>query len=267
MTSWDWHRKDGMPYVMGILNVTPDSFSDGGRYNDRERALAHALEMVEDGADIIDIGGESTRPGADPVSVEEEISRVVPVIEYVSKNLDVPISVDTMKAKTAAAALDAGADIVNDVRGLEDGGMLETVADHGSQVVIMHAFGSPHTFRTNHIGADYMERIRSYLERRVEVALEAGISGNDIILDPGIGFGTTDEQGADILRNPSYFSMGYPVLIGPSRKRFLSHIYPGVERDAATVLACTLTAEAGADIVRVHDVSRVVSELRKRRGV
>ncbi len=240
------------PMVMGILNVTPDSFSDGGLYYS-EGALEHALRMIDDGADIIDIGGESTRPGSDPVSAEEEIRRIVPVIKELSSVSDIPISVDTMKTEVAAAALDAGADIINDVNGLRSEGMMGLASSAGAPVIIMHMKGMPKTMQLEPMQGKVTGEIARFLKERYDAAKDHGIK--DIILDPGIGFGKTVEQNVEIVENSSAFSFGCPVLIGASRKRFLSEIYPGMDRDEATVRISMRALDAGADIIRVHNVA------------
>ena len=246
------------PMVMGILNVTPDSFSDGGRYLSGN-ALEHALEMIDQGADIIDIGGESTRPGSDPVSSEIEMERIVPVIRELSSVSDIPISVDTMKPDVAYAALDAGADIVNDVNGLRTEGMMDVVSSAGVPAIVMHMKGVPKTMQTEPMEGHVTGAIARFLKERYDDALDHGI--RDVILDPGIGFGKTSEQNMEIVDNASAFSFGCPVLIGASRKRFLSELFPQRDRDDMTVEISLRALDAGADIVRVHDVGRMVSAL------
>ena len=246
------------PMVMGILNVTPDSFSDGGKYLSGN-ALEHALEMIDQGADIIDVGGESTRPGSDPVPSEIEIERIVPVIRELSSVSDIPISVDTMKPDVAYAALDAGADIINDVNGLRTEGMIEVISSAGVPAIIMHMKGMPKTMQLEPMEGHVTGAIAQFLRERYECALDHGI--NDVILDPGIGFGKTSEQNMEIIENASSFSFGCPVLIGASRKRFLADMFPGKDRDDATVEISIRALENGADIVRVHDVGRMVRAL------
>ncbi len=247
------------PMVMGILNITPDSFSDGGKYYSGG-ALEHALRMIDDGADIIDIGGESTRPGSDPVPADEEIRRIVPVIKELSSVSDISISVDTMKTEVAEAALDAGADIVNDVNGLRSEGMMELVASCGVPAIIMHMEGMPKTMQLHPMEGDAVGQIAAFLKERHEIALDHGIK--DVILDPGIGFGKTSEQNLDIIDNSSRFSFGCPVLIGASRKRFLADVYPGMDRDEATVKVSLRALDSGADIIRVHDVAAMMDALK-----
>jgi len=248
---------------MGILNMTPDSFSDGGSFPTLDDAIGHALDIVSAGADIIDIGGESTRPGSDPVSVDIEVERAIPVIRELSSLTSVPISIDTMKPEVAEMALRAGATMVNDVLGLRADGMVDVVREWSCHTVIMHMHGSPKTLGTNLMKGDALPTIKGFLDSRVEFALDQGISEDKLILDPGIGFGTTSEQGLDILRNASYFSKDLPILIGPSRKRFLAQIYPDVEPDVGTAMACQTAIGNGADIVRVHNVEMTIKVIRE----
>lgn len=253
----------GGPLVMGILNVTPDSFSDGGSWADPAVAVRHAFEMADAGASVIDIGGESTRPFSDTVTVEEEISRLVPVLRDLAPSLDVPISVDTMKAEVAERCIDLGATIVNDVLGLRGDGMLELCADTGVAVVIMHMHGMPKTMQASVMPDDgFMDAVRGFLRERTEAALDAGIPGDRIILDPGVGFGKTADQNMAILEDSAYFSDGYPVLVGSSRKRFLAEKFPGMDRDDASAEAALLSIMSGADIVRVHNVPRMMDAIR-----
>ena len=251
----------GGPAVMGILNVTPDSFSDGGMYSGRV-AVEHALEMIGAGAAVIDVGGESTRPGSDPVPSDEEIRRIVPVIRELASVTDVPISVDTMKTDVAYAALDAGADIVNDVYGLRSEGMLELVASAGVPAVIMHMRGMPKTMQTGLQEGTVIPEVSSFLKGRVDAALDAGI--REIITDPGFGFGKTTKQNLELVDNSGEFSFGYPVLMGASRKRSLAEIYPGMDPDEATVRISLRAADSGSSILRVHNVPMMVSALEER---
>ena len=246
------------PMIMGILNVTPDSFSDGGMYYSGG-AVEHALSMIDDGADIIDIGGESTRPGSDPVPADEEIRRIVPVIKELASVSDIPISVDTMKTEVAEAALDAGADIINDVNGMRSEGMGELIASAGVPVIIMHMKGMPKTMQLEPMQGKVTEDIVNFLRERCDYASDLGI--RDIILDPGVGFGKTAEQNVEIIDNSSAFSLGHPVLIGASRKRFLPSVYPDMERDEATVKVSLRALDAGADMVRVHNVKMMKAAL------
>lgn len=244
---------------MGILNVTPDSFSDGGNFVDPNAAIEHALEMQKQGADIIDIGGESTRPGADPVSVDEEIRRTVPVIEGIRAHSDVPVSIDTMKAPVAAHAMTAGADIINDVSAFEaDPGMVEVAAETGAGVVLMHMKGTPGTMQQNPVYGNVVAEVCSYLNGRIEFVLQHGVERERIVIDPGIGFGKTVEHNLELLSElPELSTCCCPVLVGASRKSFIGKI-TGRERPADRV-AGSLGAAAwavanGAHILRVHDV-------------
>ncbi len=240
-------------YIMGILNVTPDSFSDGGKFNSIDEALKHAIKMVEEGADMIDLGGESTRPGHKFVSAEEEISRIVPVIKRLKEEINVPISIDTYKSEVAEEALKLGVDMVNDVWGLTyDGKMADVVAKYDGEVCIMH----------NQEGTDYdkdiMEAIKEFLQNSIDMALKAGVKKEKIVLDPGIGFGKTYEQNIEVLeRLGELRDLGYPVLLGTSRKSVLGKILENStpkERVNATVATTVLGVKDGVDIVRVHDV-------------
>ncbi len=243
---------------MGILNVTPDSFSDGGRWDSADSARAHAADLLEQGADIIDLGGESTRPGAVPVPEDEELRRVIPALKAVLECIDKPVSVDTMKASVARQAVECGASIINDVSGLADPAMAATAAELDVPLVLMSSYGTPETFKTQTIPGDGVEYAKKFLAERISAALDAGVKEHNIILDPGVGFGTTPEQSVEMIKNAREFSFGkYPVLIGPSRKRFLGKFYPGLDKDEATAEACLLAAAGGADILRVHHVACV----------
>lgn len=249
-------------YVMGILNVTPDSFYDGKRYNTLENAVDRALKMIEEGADIIDIGGESTRPGAYPVSETEEIKRVIPVIKELSKQIRKPISIDTYKAKVAERAIDAGASVVNDIGGLlVDKNMAKIVAQAGVPIVIMHKKGTPRTMQRYPMRGNGLSEIMSALRKSVSVAMDAGIPENRIILDPGIGFGKTAQYNLEILKRMGEFRiMGFPILIGTSRKRFIGTVLKlSVQESLYGTLATLVVAVMnGAHIVRVHDVREAV---------
>lgn len=251
-------RRRGRPLVMGILNLTPDSFSDGGMWSGR-RAAEHAFEMVDAGADIIDVGAESTRPGSRRVPADEELRRLLPVLREVAPSCGVPVSVDTMKAEVAAAALDAGAGIVNDVLGLRGEGMMELVASAGVPAVVMHMHGTPETMQLSPMQGDAAPQVSAFFEERTAAALDAGMRAEDIVLDPGVGFGKTCAQNLEVIDCCGKF--GHPVLIGASRKRFLSEAYPGLGRDEATVRVGLRAARAGADILRVHDVASAVRSL------
>lgn len=250
-------------HVMGILNVTPDSFSDGGRYADAERALAHARDMAAAGADIIDIGGESTRPGAAPLAQGEELRRIIPLIERLSAELAVPISVDTYKSSVAKKAIEAGAGIVNDISGLRfSRDMANVVADTGVAVVIMHIKGTPRDMQQDPVYDDVVGEVLSYLEEGIELAVKAGVDREKILIDPGIGFGKTLEHNLIILNRLEEFrALGRPILLGPSRKKFIGTILgvPAPEqRVDGTAAAVALGIERGARVLRVHDVARMV---------
>ncbi|HTU31583.1 MAG TPA: dihydropteroate synthase [Solirubrobacteraceae bacterium] len=245
---------------MGILNVTPDSFSDGGRFTDVPRAVAHGLAMEREGASIIDVGGESTRPGAEPVSEQDELARVVPVIEGLrAAGLEARISIDTSKAAVAAAALEAGAELVNDVSALRaDAGMAELVAARGVTCVLMHMRGEPRTMQRDPRYEDVVGEVRSFLQERLGAALDAGVAEDRIWLDPGIGFGKTAEHNLALLRElPRLTDLGRPIVIGTSRKSFLGRLtgrdFTGLA--AATVATSVLAYERGARVFRVHDVA------------
>ncbi len=248
--------KDNRPQIMGILNVTPDSFYDGGKFTDFSAAHAHALEMIKEGADIIDVGGESTRPGADPVFEDVEISRTVPVIEKLSSSTETMLSIDTSKAAVAEAALRAGAGMVNDISGLTfDEKMADTVAKFDASVVIMHIQGTPRTMQLAPRYDDLMGEIISFFEERSAYAVDAGIKKEKIILDPGIGFGKTLDDNYRIINNIHRIKeLGYPVLIGLSRKSLIGKLIGEEDRLPATIALNAVAIQQGADIIRVHDV-------------
>jgi len=250
---------------MGILNLTPDSFSDGGEYRTKKTALAHAYRMIDEGADIIDVGGESTRPGSDPVPAEEEIERVIDVIKELSSTADVPISIDTTKPAVAEVSIRGGASIINDVGGLREERMIGIAKEYDAPVVIVHMYGVPKTFASHTMEGHAKEEIKRFLNERAEHAVSSGIKESNIIVDPGVGFGKTAEQDIFIVENSGWFSDRYPVLIGPSRKRFLSQYYPGMDKDKATAAAAAAAFESGASILRVHNVSETLSLLEKDR--
>ncbi|HBA85265.1 MAG TPA: dihydropteroate synthase [Verrucomicrobia bacterium] len=244
--------------IMGILNATPDSFSDGGRFFDRSQAIEHALELVRQGADIVDIGGESSRPGADAVSLEEELRRVIPVIEELSGRTDRLISIDTTKAHVARRALEAGAHIVNDISALTvDPLMAEAAAETGAGVILMHMKGTPRTMQAQPTYEDVAGEVHAYLQERLEILTKAGLSLECLAVDPGIGFGKTLEHNLTLLAHlPGLKSLGRPVLVGVSRKSFLGRMTgrePG-DRLAASLGAAAYAVLRGADILRVHDV-------------
>lgn len=247
---------------MGVLNVTPDSFSDGGLFFDKERAVEHALKMVEDGADILDIGGESTRPGSDPVSLEEELRRTLPVIEAVAKAVKVPVSIDTCKAEVARHALDAGAAMVNDISGLRfDPAMPKLVAERSVPVVLMHIKGHPRDMQKNPEYEALIPEVMEYLRTSILLALKSGIPENMILIDPGIGFGKTVSHNLEIIRDLQEFTrLGKPLVMGVSRKAFIGRILDGApasERLEGTAAAVAVSLLNGAHIVRVHDVKEM----------
>lgn len=251
--------------VMGILNITPDSFADGGRYASPQDAIATGRRMVEEGAAILDVGGESTRPGADEVSEDQEIGRVLPVIEGLI-DVGVPISIDTRKAGVARSALAAGASIVNDVSGARDPEMLEVVAGSGAGLVLMHMRGEPRDMQERPEYHDVVAEVHSYLGERVEAAIFAGIDPDRIAVDPGIGFGKTLDHNLALLRNLAAFSdLRCPIVVGPSRKSFIGTILDGApveERLEGTAGAVAWVAAVGAHVVRVHDVREMVDVVR-----
>ncbi len=252
-------------HIMGVLNVTPDSFSDGGMYFDKEYAVARALKMQEQGADIIDIGGESMRPGARTVPAKEECRRVIPVIKELARKIKVPISVDTTKSEDAREALDAGASMVNDVSGLrKDRGIAKLVSRRKAAIVLMHMKGTPATMQDDPVYKDLIGEICSSLRESIETAKAAGIGDDSIVIDPGIGFGKTVEHNLAILRRLREFrSLGCPVMVGPSRKRFIGRIAGAREdeRQFGTAASVALSVQNGADIVRVHDVKQMKQAL------
>ena len=253
-------------YVMGILNVTPDSFYDGGRFNEPEKAVEHGVELAAEGADFIDIGAESTRPGAGPVEPLEQLARLLPVVRRLVKRVRVPISVDTASARVAAAALAEGAALVNDVTALAgDTKMAPVVARAGVPCVVMHMRGRPRTMQRNPRYRDLMGEIVTYLAGAVERAVKAGIERSQVIVDPGIGFGKLLQHNLEILRRLRELkSLGLPVLVGPSRKSFIGQVLdlPAPERLEGTLAACVVAARNGANILRVHDVRAVRRALR-----
>jgi len=247
--------------VMGIINVTPDSFSGDGIAGRPEDAVAQAQRFADEGADILDVGGQSTRPGSDEVSAEAERERVLPVVEGIAAEVDLPISVDTDKAEVASAALDAGAGMVNDVQALRGEGMLELAADRQVPVCLMHMLGSPRTMQEQPEYDDLMADIYRFLSGRVQACVEAGIPRGDIMVDPGIGFGKTVNDNLTLLRRLREFrSLGCPVLIGTSRKSTIGKVLdlPPDERVEGTAAACACAITNGADIIRVHDVREMV---------
>jgi dihydropteroate synthase len=264
------HRRIDMTchtVLMGIVNVTPDSFYDGGKRFDSAKAVADALEMVDSGAEILDVGGESTRPGAEPVPLEEELRRVLPVIRELRKNSNVPISIDTYKEAVARAALDAGADIVNDISALRfDPRMAALVASENIPLILMHMQGVPRTMQVEPHYQDVVREVRDFLAERVHSAKEAGIAARQIIIDPGIGFGKTLAHNLALLKDlGSFNSHGQPLLVGISRKAFIGKILDLAgpeERLEGSLAAAVAAALNGANIIRAHDVSETHRALR-----
>lgn len=254
-----------LPQVMGVLNLTPDSFSDGGLWIGRDAALKHARAMVEAGADVIDVGGESTRPGAADVSVQQELDRVIPVLEALASELDVVLSVDTSKAEVMLAAAAAGAGLINDVYALRRDSALDTAAGLGLPVCLMHMQGEPRSMQVEPRYADVVFEVSEFLRTRAEAAMAAGIARDQIILDPGFGFGKTIEHNLALIRAlPTLRSLGFPVLAGLSRKSMLQTLTgrPVAQRLAGSLALALAAAAGGADIIRVHDVPETVDALR-----
>lgn len=254
------------PLVMGVLNVTPDSFFDGGKYTTQEKAVDHALRMVEDGADIIDVGGESSRPFSTPVSIDEELKRVVPVIEGIRESINIPISVDTCKARVAQEACLAGAGMVNDISGLmHDPGMADTVSALNVQVVIMHMKGTPETMQVSPYYDDVIADIGSFFEERIHFAVSKGIARDNIVLDPGIGFGKRVEDNLKIIKHLNAFKrFDLPLLVGGSMKGFIGKITDTTlkGRIEGTLATIAISVWNGANIVRVHDVKKAKKVVR-----
>jgi dihydropteroate synthase len=258
--------------VMGVLNITPDSFSDGGAYLDSESAIARALELERDGADLLDIGGESTRPGATPISAQEEIRRIIPVIEVLRGKLRIPMSVDAQKAEVAKAALDAGAEILNDVSALRMDPRLAEVARRAhAPIILMHMRGTPRTMQRGPFARDVIRDVMAGLRDALARARRAGLAKSQLLLDPGIGFGKTHEQNFEILARLSEFArLGCPIVVGTSRKAFLGKamagpgepIVPSEKRLLGTAATVTASILGGAHIIRVHDVAEMVRVVR-----
>jgi dihydropteroate synthase len=263
--------------IMGVLNVTPDSFSDGGRYPDVDAAVARAEAIEADGADLLDIGGESSRPGAQPVSLEEELARVLPVVLALAGRVRIPISVDTTKAEVARRALDAGATIINDISALRgDPGMADVVARSRAGLILMHMQGTPATMQDHPAHAAAGEEIMDFLQSRVDAAVAAGIDRERIAVDPGIGFGKTGEQSLALMGGlAAFLALGRPIVIGPSRKSFVGAVLerPVHEREWGTAAAVAVGVLQGAHVVRVHsvaqmrDVARVAQAIREATAV
>lgn len=260
-----WHLRDRViefgprPLVMGIVNVTPDSFSDGGNFSDLNAAIEHALHLVAEGADIIDIGGESTRPGAEPVPIEVELRRVVPVVAELARRTPTPISVDTMKPEVARHCLEQGATIINDVAGFRDPELLRVAAEHRAGVIVMHMQGTPQTMQANPQYGDVVREVGEFFEERLRGLAKSGIPPEAICLDPGIGFGKTLDHNVDLLANLREFSrFGRPLCLGVSRKGFIGKLC-GREKNermpGSLAVACFAAARDEAQILRVHDVA------------
>ncbi|MCH7618582.1 MAG: dihydropteroate synthase [Candidatus Marinimicrobia bacterium] len=252
---------NGRTHLMGILNVTPDSFSDGGMFFDKKTAVEHGIRLAGEGADIIDVGGESTRPRAEPVPLEEELKRVIPVIRELAGEVDVPISIDTYKSEVAKEAIEAGASIINDISGLRfDDRMAGLAAETGVALVVMHIKGTPRDMQVDPHYDDLLKEIGDYLSRSIEIAVEAGVKKENVIIDPGIGFGKRIEDNFILIKNLEYFrALGQPLLIGPSRKSFLWKTL-NVSTDEtleATAAATAASVLSGADLIRAHDVKEI----------
>lgn len=257
-----WIERGRAPLVMGVVNVTPDSFSDGGRYLDAAAAVRHALQLVEDGADLLDVGGESTRPGAEPVPVDEELRRVLPVLRQIRSQTSIPLSIDTTKAEVAQAALEAGADIVNDVSGLRfDPALAPGLAGAACTVVLMHMQGAPRTMQDAPHYGDVVREVQEWLEARVAAAAAAGIARERIWVDPGVGFGKRVADNVEILQSlPALRVPGCALLVGASRKRFLGSLLDEpdpLRRQEGDLAVAARCFAAGADVLRVHDVREV----------
>jgi dihydropteroate synthase len=258
---------------MGIINVTPDSFSDGGRFFQAEQAIEQGLRLAQDGADILDIGGESTRPGSEPVTVEEELKRIIPVIENLAQKVRIPISIDTYKAEVAKRALEAGAEIINDISALRfDPEMVKAAREFNCPVVLMHIQGTPRQMQENPVYQDVIGEIKAYFQRQIAYARQNGLDESQLIIDPGIGFGKTLEHNLGILQGLSKFQeLGRPILLGVSRKSFVGKILdlPVEDRLEGSLAAMAYAILQGANIVRVHDVresvraARIIDELKE----
>ncbi|MBI6549319.1 dihydropteroate synthase [Xenorhabdus lircayensis] len=252
------------PQVMGILNVTPDSFSDGGTHNTFDTALRHAAKMIEEGATIIDVGGESTRPGADEVSEQEELDRVVPVIEALAQRFDAWISVDTSKAVVMRESAKAGVHIINDIRALQEPGALDAAAKTGLPVCLMHMQGQPHTMQTEPHYEDVLSEVKTFLIWQIELCVAAGIAKNNLILDPGFGFGKNLSHNYHLLAHLQEFHhLGLPILVGMSRKSMIGKLLhvPPPESVIGSVSCAVIAAMQGAQIIRVHDVKETVQAM------
>ena len=251
--------------VMGVLNVTPDSFSDGGAFNMLESGLSQAALMLSEGADIIDIGGESTRPGAKAVTVQQELDRVIPVIEAVFKRFDTIVSIDTSKAQVMKEAINAGASLINDVRALQENGALDTAVKANVPVCLMHMQGQPRLMQQNPCYDDVVKDVMTFLQDRISVCLKAGIAENQIIVDPGFGFGKSIEHNYQILANLERFhELNVPVMAGMSRKSMIGNLLQRKidQRLAGNIATATIAAQKGAQIIRVHDVKETIDAVK-----
>ena len=261
----DWELRLDHTAIMGIVNVTPDSFSDGGKFLDPALAVEHAVRLADDGAEILDVGGESTRPGAEPVAAEEEWRRVGPVLKALRGKTDARISIDTYKPEIAAKALGLGADLVNDVRGFRDEDMVDLVAKQNVPVVVMHMKGEPKTMQETAAYGDVVGEVLAFFEVQTKALAAAGVDRQSIVIDPGLGFGKRPEHNTEILRRLADFRrLGYPILVGASGKSFLGGSGGGEESDRleTSVAAAVLAVQKGADVVRVHDVAATAKAVR-----
>ncbi|MCP4668470.1 MAG: dihydropteroate synthase [Deltaproteobacteria bacterium] len=260
--TWGDHvlKLDQRTHIMGIVNVTPDSFSDGGQYFDQDRAIEHGLQMAREGADMIDVGGESTRPYAQKISMSQEMDRVIPVIEALGKELTIPISIDTYKGEVARKALEAGASLINDISALRFDPLMASVAAHAKvPLVLMHMKGSPHNMQNNPVYEDLVTEIMDFLKEAVKRAVKAGIREELLIVDPGIGFGKSFDDNLKIIHELGRLeSLGRPVLLGSSNKAFIGHVLAKEphERDTGTMATLAAGVMKGAHIVRVHNVGK-----------
>lgn len=262
-------KQRSMPLIMGILNVTPDSFSDGGRFTSQETLISRVLSMLEAGVDIIDVGGESTRPGSVPVSLTEELARVMPIIDLIKSMSDVAISIDTYKPEVMQAAIDSGVDLINDVNALQAPGAIEIVASADIPVCLMHKKGEPLTMQQAPVYQDVVAEVKAFLLGRALLCEQAGVSANNIILDPGFGFGKTFVHNVTLFRHLSEFSeLAYPLLVGVSRKKMIGSLLENITvsssaegRVYGSVGAAVVAASKGAKIIRVHDVPQTVQAL------
>lgn len=249
---------------MGVINTTPDSFSDGGKFSTTEKALKHALQLIEDGVDILDVGGESTRPGAECVSLEQELKRTIPLIRLIREVSDIPISIDTDKPGVMQQAVAAGATIINSIRALRSDNALETAAELGVPVCLMHMQGTPETMQINPVYVDVVEEVLDFLKQRIDAAVNAGIDQNNIMIDPGFGFGKTLQHNLQLLKSlPRMKSLDMPLLVGMSRKRMIGAILdkPVDQRLYGSIAGAVIAAMLGADIVRVHDAPETLDAI------